>query len=68
MVHINEHINSSNHNIHSYDQMIKMIINSGSNKCENNNKSTCQLSCLKNFLLMIIVYTPEKALSNVDQK
>ena len=32
-------------------------------KCENNNNSTCQLRCLHNILLMNIVNTPEKDLS-----
>ena len=48
--------------------MIKMIVNLGSNKCENDNKSTCQLSCIYNSLLMSIVDTPEKDLSNIDWK
>ena len=38
-----EHINSSNQKIHSYDQMIKMIVNLGNNKCKNNNNYTWQL-------------------------
>ena len=39
MAHISEHINSSNHKIHSYDQMRKMIVNLVFNKCEDNNSS-----------------------------
>ena len=65
---ISEHINSSNHKIHSYDQIRKSIVNLGSNKCENNNNSTFQISCLQNLLLMSIFDTPEKYLSNVDCK
>ena len=62
MAQISEHINSSNHNIFSYDQMIKMIVNLGSKKCKNNNTFTCQLTRI------IIVETPEKDLSNVDSE
>ena len=32
MDHISEHINSLNQKFHSYDQMIKFILNLGSNK------------------------------------
>ena len=66
MDHISEHINYSNHKIHSYDQMRKMIINLGSKKLENNDTSTCQLTSLQSLLLMSIVDNPEKDLSNVD--
>ena len=66
MDHISEHINYSNHKIHSYDQMIKMIVNLGSKKLENNDTSTCQLTSLQSLLLMSIVDNPEKDLSNVD--
>ena len=65
---ISEHITSSNHKIHSYDQIRKSIVHLGINKCENNNNSTFQISCLQNLLLMSIFDTPEKYLSNVDCK
>ena len=65
---ISEHINSSNNKIHSYDQMSKIVVNLVSKKCENNNNSTCQINRLQNFLLMSIVDTPERDLSNVDSK
>ena len=68
MDHISEHINALNHKNHSYDKMSKTVVNLGSNKCENNNKSTFEFSCLQNSLLMSIVETPEKYLSNVDRK
>ena len=68
MAQISEHVNSSNHKIHSYDQMSKLIVNLVSKKCENNNNSTCQLNHLHNSLLMSIVDTPEKDISNVDRK
>ena len=48
--------------------MRKIIINLGSKKCENNNTCTFQLACINNSLLLSIVDTPEKDLSNVDQK
>ena len=66
--HISEHNNSSNLKIHSYDQMSKMIVNLGSNKYKSNNTPSCQLTCIQNSLLMIIVNTPEKDLSHVDGK
>ena len=31
---ISENINYSNHKIHSYDQMSKIVVNLGSKKCE----------------------------------
>ena len=68
MTQISEHINSSNHKIHSYDKMIKIIVNLGNDKCENNNNSTCQLRSLQNSVLIVIVDTTEKYLLNVYQK
>ena len=68
MAQISEHINSSCHKIHYYDQKCKIIVNLGSKKCENNNNSTCQLSRLQNSLLISISDTPENDLSNVDRK
>ena len=62
---ISECINSCNHKIHSYAQMIKMVINLGSNKCEEKYNSTCQINHLQNLLLISIVYTPEKDVSKV---
>ena len=58
-----EHTNYLNHKIHSYNQMIKNIVNLGSKKCKNNNNSTCQLNHPQNLLLMSIVDTPEKGVS-----
>ena len=55
-----ENINSSNHKIHSYDQMRKMVVNLSSKKCENRKNSTFQLNHLQSSLLMSIVDTPEK--------
>ena len=68
MAQISEHINSSNQKINYYYQMIKNIFNLGSKKFENNINSTFQLSHLQNSLLVSIVGTPEKYLSNVDRK
>ena len=68
MAHISEHINSSNHKIHSYVQMRKMIVNLGSNKGKNNESSYCQLTHLHNSLLISIIDTSENYLSNVDRK
>ena len=46
--------------------MIKMIVNLGNNKCEDNTNSAYQLSGLRKLLLMSIVDAPEKGLVNVD--
>ena len=54
--------------IHFYYKMSKIILNLGSNKFKNNNNSTYQLSCLFNLLLISIVDTHEKDLSNVDSE
>ena len=66
MAQISEHINYSNHKIHWYDQMSKMIVNLGNNKCEDNTNSAYQLISLRKLLLMSIVDTPKKGLANVD--
>ena len=63
-----EHINSSNHKIYSYGQMRNIIVNLGIIKWEDSNKSTYQLNHLHNLLLMSIVDTPEKSVSNVVRK
>ena len=68
MAHISEHNNSSNHKIHSYDQMRKMIVNLGNITCENNNNYKRQLISLKKSLFMSIVNTPEEYLPNFDSK
>ena len=66
MAQISGHIKSSKINPH--DQMSKIIVILGSKKYKNNNNSTCQLNPLQNLLLMSIVDTPEKYVSNVDRK
>ena len=48
--------------------MRKMIVNLGSNKVENKNNSSPQLTHPQNSLIMSIVDTPEKYLSNVEGK
>ena len=68
MSHISEHVSSSNHNIHRYYHMSKIIVDLGNKKCKNNNSSTCQLSIQQHSLLMSIVETLEKNLRNFDQK
>ena len=68
MDHISEHINSTKHNIHSYDHMIKMIVNLSIKKSDNNGNSFPQLYRLHNSLLMRIIDTPEKYLSNFEGK
>ena len=60
MAKISKNINSSNHKIHWYYQMSKMIVDLGSNKCKNNKSSTYQLRRIQKFLLMSIVDTLEK--------
>ena len=66
--HINERINSSNQKIHSYDKIIKIIVNLDNKKCENYDIYSCQLTNIQNQLLMSIVDTPEKDLYNADRK
>ena len=65
---ISEHINSSKHKIQYFEKMIKITINLGSKKGKNNKNSLPQLTRLQNYLLMSVVDTPEKDLSNVDGK
>ena len=45
-----------------------MIFNLGSNKVDNKDNSSRQIYCLQNSLLMSIVDTPKKGLSNVEDK
>ena len=68
MAQISKHIKSSNHNIHHYDQMIKIIVNLLSKKFKYKTNSTFQLNRLQKHLLMSIVDTPEKDVSKVDRK
>ena len=68
MAQISEHINDSNHQIHSYDQTRENIVNLGSTKGENNNKPSFQLIRPNNLLVMIIVKTPRKDLPNDYRK
>ena len=68
MAQISEHINYSNQKMHSYDQMDKVIVNLGNKKFENNNNSTGHFNLVQKYLLMSIVDTPEKDVSNVDRK
>ena len=68
MAHIRDNINHWNHKTHSCDQTSKIIFNLCSKKCQKNDTSTCQLARLQNFLLISIVDTPEKDLSNVDSE
>ena len=48
--------------------MSKIIVILGSKKCNNNNNSIFQLKHLQNLLLMSIIETSEKDVSNVDRK
>ena len=65
---ISKHVTSSNHNIYYNDQMNKIIDNLNSKKCKNNNKSTCHLNQVQKLLLLSIVDTPEKYVSNFYRK
>ena len=65
---ISEHINSSNQKIHSYQQMGTMIFNLSNKKFKRNNNSTGHLNNIQKSLLMSIVDTPKKDVSNVDRK
>ena len=66
MADISDHMNSKNHDIYYHDQMVKIIVNLGSKKSENNDSTYSQLSYLQNSLSVSIVYTPENYLYNVD--
>ena len=68
MSQIREQINTSNHKIHSHDQMGEIVFNLSNNKCGKNNKSTGHLNQIQNFLLMSIVDIPDKDVSNVHRK
>ena len=46
----------------------KNDFNLGSKKCKNNNNSTCQINHIQFFLLISIVDTLEKDVSNIDRK
>ena len=48
--------------------MSETIVNLGSKKCENNYTSSFKLTYQNNQLLMSIVDTTEKDLSNVDRR
>ena len=48
--------------------MSKIIVSLGSKKDESNENSLPQITLLQNLLLMSIVDTTEKGLSNVDRK
>ena len=64
---ISKHINYPDQKIHSYDQTIKIIVNSDSKKVENNDNYSTQLTRLYNSSLTSIVETTEKNLWNVDK-
>ena len=68
MAHISKHIKSSNHKIHYYDNMGKIIVNLGNKKCKNNNNSTGHINHIQISLLTSMVDTPEEGVSNVDRK
>ena len=59
MDHMNEQINSKNQKVHFYDQTRKMIFHLVSKKGKNKDNSSTQITCLENFLLVIIVNKPE---------
>ena len=67
MGHIIKHINSSNKKTHSYAQMRKILFNLGSNK-QKKMTPTHDNSPYTEWVIMSIVDTPEKDLSNIDQK
>ena len=68
MYQISEKINSSNHKIHSYDNMGKMIVDLSNKKFKNSNISTGHINHIQKSLSMSIVDTPEKDVSNIDRK
>ena len=45
-----------------------MVVNLGNNKCKNNNNSKCYINNIRISLLMSIVETSKKNVSNIDRK
>ena len=65
---ISQHINIKNHKICSYDQLIKMIVNSGCRKGDRNDSSSPKVTDIHYSLLLSIVHTPEKCVSHGEVK
>ena len=61
-------ISISQINIPSYDKIIRIIVNLGSKTVKNNDNSSLQHTHLNKSLLLRIIDTTEKYLSNVDSK
>ena len=68
MAQISQHNNYTNHQIHDYDKMRKMIVNLGSKRVDNNDNSSTKIYCVQNSLIMRIFDTPEKGLSHIEGK
>ena len=59
-----QHINTTNHKIHSDDQIRKMIVNLGSKKGDKNDDTSPKIMDQHNDLLLDIVETPERDVSH----
>ena len=68
MYQISQHNNYTNKIIHSYTQMIKMIMNLSIKKGDKNDDSSPKLTHIQNTLLIVIFDTPENYLSRVEGK
>ena len=62
---ISQHINIMSHKFHSYDQMIKMVVDLGRKKGDKNGDYYSKLMYLHNYLLMKNIDNPEKYVSHV---
>ena len=65
---VSQHINYINHKIHYFDQTINLIVDLGNKKESSNDHSYPKLTDLQNKLLMITSDTPEKDISNYENK
>ena len=61
-----QHINFTNHKVHSFFQTGQTIVDLGNNKGGSNNESSSKLTDIQNSLLMRIVDTPEKDVSHSE--
>ena len=68
MNHISQRTDFTNHKIFSYDKMIKIIVNLGSKKDDNNNNTFTQRCQLHNLLLTRVVDNTKKYLSHGEGK
>ena len=64
MYQISQHINTTNRKLHSYNQMSRKIVNLGVKKVDKNDNLFPKVMNIQNYLLMRIIYTSKKYVSN----